>query len=409
MLKTNETKVLRDPIHGYIHVDLQVIWDCINAKEMQRLRRIHQLGGDFQVYHTAEHSRFSHSLGVYEIVRRMVHEIDQLNEVLSDYEKAVAMLAGLLHDIGHGPFSHAFEGISSYKHEEYTVKIILEDSEIHQILQACDARLPEDVASIIQYRHPKECMNQLVSGQLDADRMDYLLRDAYFTGTSYGKFDLERILRTIRVKNGKIVVKASGIHSVEDYIMARYHMYWQVYLHPVARSYEALITLLFRRMKEVYALHPEYLSDMKMFYPFLCNKDAGIEALYRLDEAAALYGFSELVSCKDEILRDISYRLLNRRLFEYVTLKQPEDLERIRLHVCLLGYDPDYYVYQDVVSQKPYSPYKSNESGHNIWVLEETGKVKELSMASDIVRALTRADLKEESKIYFPEEKLNVK
>lgn len=338
MLKTNETKVLRDPIHGYIHVDLQVIWDCINAKEMQRLRRIHQLGGDFQVYHTAEHSRFSHSLGVYEIVRRMVHEIDQLNEVLSDYEKAVAMLAGLLHDIGHGPFSHAFEGISSYKHEEYTVKIILEDSEIHQILQACDARLPEDVASIIQYRHPKECMNQLVSGQLDADRMDYLLRDAYFTGTSYGKFDLERILRTIRVKNGKIVVKASGIHSVEDYIMARYHMYWQVYLHPVARSYEALITLLFRRMKEVYALHPEYLSDVKMFYPFLCNEDAGIEALYRLDEAAALYGFSELVSCKDEILRDISYRLLNRRLFEYVTLKQPEDLERIRLHVCSLGY-----------------------------------------------------------------------
>ena len=377
MLKTEETKVLRDPIHGYIHVDLKVVWDCINAKEMQRLRRIHQLGGDFQVYHTAEHSRFSHSLGVYEIVRRMVYEIDQLREVLSDYEKAVVMLAGLLHDIGHGPFSHAFEGISTYKHEEYTVKIIMENSEIHQILAACDARLPEDVASIIQYRHAKECMNQLVSGQLDADRMDYLLRDAYFTGTSYGKFDLERILRTIRVKNGRIVVKASGIHSVEDYIMARYHMYWQVYLHPVARSYETLLSILFRRMKEVYALHPEYLSDVKMFHPFLCGADAGIDALYRLDESAALYGFSELVTCRDEILRDISYRLLNRKLFEYVTLKNPEDLERIQLHVQALGYDPDYYVYQDVVSQKPYSPYKSNESGHNIWVLEESGKVKE--------------------------------
>ena len=409
MLKTDETKVLRDPIHGYIHVDLQVVWDCINAKEMQRLRRIHQLGGDFQVYHTAEHSRFSHSLGVYEIVRRMVYEIDQLREALSDYEKAVAMLAGLLHDIGHGPFSHAFEGISMYKHEEYTVKIITENSEIHQILAACDARLPEDVASIIQYRHPKECMNQLVSGQLDADRMDYLLRDAYFTGTSYGKFDLERILRTIRVKNGRIVVKASGIHSVEDYIMARYHMYWQVYLHPVARSYETLLSILFRRMKEVFVLHPEYLSDVKMFHPFLCGADAGIDALYRLDESAALYGFSELVTCRDEILRDISYRLLNRKLFEYVTLKYPEDLKRIQLHVQALGYDPDYYVYQDVVSQKPYSPYKSNESGHNIWVLEESGKVKELSKASDIVRALTRADLKEESKLYFPEEKLHIK
>lgn len=409
MLKTEETKVLRDPIHGYIHVDLKVVWDCINAKEMQRLRRIHQLGGDFQVYHTAEHSRFSHSLGVYEIVRRMVYEIDQLREVLSDYEKAVVMLAGLLHDIGHGPFSHAFEGISTYKHEEYTVKIIMENSEIHQILAACDARLPEDVASIIQYRHAKECMNQLVSGQLDADRMDYLLRDAYFTGTSYGKFDLERILRTIRVKNGRIVVKASGIHSVEDYIMARYHMYWQVYLHPVARSYETLLSILFRRMKEVYALHPEYLRDVKMFHPFLCGADAGIDALYRLDESAALYGFSELVTCRDEILRDISYRLLNRKLFEYVTLKNPKDLERIQLHVQALGYDPDYYVYQDVVSQKPYSPYKSNESGHNIWVLEESGKVKELSKASDIVRALTRADLKEESKLYFPEEKLHIK
>ena len=409
MLKTEETKVLRDPIHGYIHVDLKVVWDCINAKEMQRLRRIHQLGGDFQVYHTAEHSRFSHSLGVYEIVRRMVYEIDQLREVLSDYEKAVVMLAGLLHDIGHGPFSHAFEGISTYKHEEYTVKIIMENSEIHQILAACDARLPEDVASIIQYRHAKECMNQLVSGQLDADRMDYLLRDAYFTGTSYGKFDLERILRTKRVKNGRIVVKASGIHSVEDYIMARYHMYWQVYLHPVARSYETLLSILFRRMKEVYALHPEYLSDVKMFHPFLCGADAGIDALYRLDESAALYGFSELVTCRDEILRDISYRLLNRKLFEYVTLKNPEDLERIQLHVQALGYDPDYYVYQDVVSQKPYSPYKSNESGHNIWVLEESGKVKELSKASDIVRALTRADLKEESKLYCPEEKLHIK
>ena len=359
MLKTEETKVLRDPIHGYIHVDLKVVWDCINAKEMQRLRRIHQLGGDFQVYHTAEHSRFSHSLGVYEIVRRMVYEIDQLREVLSDYEKAVVMLAGLLHDIGHGPFSHAFEGISTYKHEEYTVKIIMENSEIHQILAACDARLPEDVASIIQYRHAKECMNQLVSGQLDADRMDYLLRDAYFTGTSYGKFDLERILRTIRVKNGRIVVKASGIHSVEDYIMARYHMYWQVYLHPVARSYETLLSILFRRMKEVYALHPEYLSDVKMFHPFLCGADAGIDALYRLDESAALYGFSELVTCRDEILRDISYRLLNRKLFEYVTLKNPEDLERIQLHVQALGYDPDYYVYQDVVSQKPYSPIRA--------------------------------------------------
>ena len=305
MQKTDEVKVMRDPIHGYIHVDEQVIWDCINAKEFQRLRRIHQLGGDFQVYHTAEHTRFSHSLGVYEIVRRMVGEIPHLKESLNEYEKVTAMLAGLLHDIGHGPFSHAFEGISALKHEEYTVKIILENSEIHHILEAVDPNLPKDVASIITYQHPKECMNQLVSGQLDADRMDYLLRDAYFTGTSYGNFDLERILRTIRMVDGRIVVKESGIHSVEDYIMARYHMYWQVYLHPVARSYEALLTVLFKRLKDLYRIDTSICEAVPMFAPFLSGEAASIEALYELDEAAALYGLSCLIKWKDDISKDL--------------------------------------------------------------------------------------------------------
>ena len=405
--KTNETKVLRDPIHGYIHVDLQIIWDCINAKEMQRLRRIHQLGGNFQVYHTAEHSRFSHSLGVYEIVRRMVSEIETLHNHLNDYEKACVMLAGLLHDIGHGPFSHAFEGISKYTHEEYTVKIITENSEIHQLLYDCDPNLPNDVASIIDYTHPKDCLNQLVSGQLDADRMDYLLRDAYFTGTSYGNFDLERILRTIRLVDDKIVVKESGIHSVEDYIMARYHMYWQVYLHPVARSYEAILSILFTRLKDVYEKDPSILQDVKMFHPFLAGT-ADIHELYQLDESAALYGFSLLQDSRDEILRDVAYRLLNRRLFEYVVYKDECDLLRIKTQVQALGYDPSYYVYLDAVSQEPYSPYTSREDGHNIWVLKDHGDICELSLASDIVRALTRADLKQEQKIYYPKEKLNV-
>ena len=406
MQKTDEVKVMRDPIHGYIHVEEQVIWDCINAKEFQRLRRIHQLGGDFQVYHTAEHTRFSHSLGVYEIVRRMVGEIPHLKESLSEYEKVTAMLAGLLHDIGHGPFSHAFEGISVIKHEEYTVKIILENSEIHRILEAVDPNLPRDVASIITYQHPKECMNQLVSGQLDADRMDYLLRDAYFTGTSYGNFDLERILRTIRMVDGRIVVKESGIHSVEDYIMARYHMYWQVYLHPVARSYESILTILFKRLKDLYKTDTSICEVVPMFAPFLSGEVADIQALYELDEAAALYGLSCLIKWKDDIAKDLSYRILNRKLFEYKTVKNIEDGMDIVSEVEKLGYDPKYYVYHDAVSQTPYSPYARNENGHNIWVLEKDGSVVELSKASDIVKALTNADLKEEKKVYYPIEHL---
>lgn len=402
--KTNEHKVMRDPIHGYIHIDDQVVWDCINTKEMQRLRRIHQLGGDFQIYHTAEHSRFSHSLGVYEIVRRMISEIYELHEQLSEYEKITVMLAGLLHDIGHGPFSHAFETVSVLKHEEYTKKIIMEDSEVHQVLKKVDPGLPADVAKIITYEHEHDLLNQMVSGQLDADRMDYLLRDAYFTGTSYGNFDLERIIRTIRICDGRITVKESGIHSVEDYIMARYHMYWQVYLHPVARSYEGMITMLFQRMKERYLTHPEQLTSVAMFHPFLRQEPASIDEFYRLDEAAAFYGFSLLRDCEDAILRDLARRILDRDLFEYKSIYDEQTILSMKKAAAAHLFDPVYYIFCDKASQTLYSPYKRNESGHNIWILSETNEVKELSTVSDIVHAICHEKMKEDYKVYFPRE-----
>lgn len=404
--KTAEPKVLRDPIHGYIHVEDQVIWDCINAKEMQRLRRIHQLGGDFQIYHTAEHSRFSHSLGVYEIVRRMVHEILELSQQLSDYEKIAVMLAGLLHDIGHGPFSHAFEAVSQRKHEEFTQKIITEASEIHAILQAAHPHLSQDVADIISGRHQNDLLNQMISGQLDADRMDYLLRDAYFTGTSYGHFDLERIIRTMRIVDQKLTVKESGIHSVEDYIMARYHMYWQVYLHPVARSYEGLITMLFRRMRDLYCVQRETLAAVTMFHPFLANGEASIDDLFCLDEAAAYYGFSLLRNHEDTILRDLTRRVLDRDLFEYRTLTSEKDIEIIRAGLRKLQLDERYYIFTDKAAEKLYSPYSRKDSGHNIWILCEDRQVRELSEVSDMVHAVCGSPTKEERKVYFPKEVL---
>lgn len=401
--RLEETKVMRDPIHGYIHIDLEVIWDCINAKEMQRLRRIHQLGGNYQVYPTAEHSRFSHSLGVYEIVRRMVKEVDDLR-TLSEYDQVSVMLAGLLHDIGHGPFSHAFEGLSQVHHEEFTKRIILEDSEVHAILSNVHEQLPKDVAAIIMYEHSNDLLNQIVSGQLDADRMDYLLRDAYFTGTSYGNFDLERILRTIRIRNDRLVVKESGVHSVEDYIMARYHMYWQVYLHPTARSYEGMLYLLFQRLKALYQKDPSSLQSASMFFPFLSGTSASIHDLFVLDESAAIYGFARLRNHTDPILSDLAGRILDRRLFEYHTIKQSCEKEIISEQVQKAGFDPAYYVYEDFVHQKPYSPYLLCEEGHNIWVLCSDGSVKELSQVSTIVRALSNARVEEDHKIYYPKE-----
>ena len=353
MLKTcEETKVLRDVIHGYIHIELQVIWDLLNAKEFQRLRRIHQLGGVFQVYHNADHTRFSHSLGVYEIVRRMVHEIKDISDRLNEYEKTTVMIAGLLHDIGHLPCSHGFERVCDIPHEEFSKRIILGDSEIHDILYKADPGLPQDVADIISYKHKNGLLNQIVSGQLDADRMDYLLRDAYFSGTSYGNFDLERILRTIRVKDGRIVVKESGMHSVEDYIMARYHMYWQVYYHPIVRSYEILMEKIFNRMRDIYPENKEMFDDLKMFVPFLSGEPT-IKDHLRLDESAAFYGFTLLCQKEDKILKDLCVRVLNRKLLDYKSVKNEEDVEKIKQEVISKGYNPTYYVRVDKASKSP--------------------------------------------------------
>lgn len=250
--RTDEPKVLRDPVHGYIHVDQQVVWDCINDKWFQRLRRIKQMAGAHMVYHGAEHSRFSHSLGVYEIARRMGEEVADIKDALSPRERVVLQLAGLLHDIGHGPYSHSFEEVSGISHESLTCRIIEENTSITKILENASHGLSKEVADVIRHQSRNPLLPALISSQLDADRMDYLLRDTYFTGTSYGLFDLERILRTLRVHDGqKVVVKQSGMYAVENYIMARYHMYWQVYYHPVCRCHAVMLKSLFQRMRDI--------------------------------------------------------------------------------------------------------------------------------------------------------------
>ena len=268
------------------------------------------------------------------------------------------------------------------------------------MLKQVSVDFPQKVASIIDYSHPNELLNQIVSGQLDADRMDYLLRDAYFTGTSYGKFDLERILRTMRVKDNKIVVKESGIHSVEDYIMARYHMYWQVYYHPVGRSFEAILYSIFKRMKDLYKENPTCLEDLQMFIPFLKQEDTMADH-FKLDENAALYGFTLLSEGNDPILKDLSRRMLNRDLFEYENIQDLLDLDIIIDRVKEMGYDPEYYVITDSAKQSPYKPYKAGE-GHNIWILREDDSIQELSKISNIVSAIVRGNQKEDKKAFFP-------
>lgn len=400
--KLSETKVLKDPVHSYIHINYEVIWNCLDSKEFQRLRRIRQLGGDFQVYPTAEHSRFSHSLGVYEIVRRMVTEIKSLSVELSEYDKICVMLAGLLHDVGHGPFSHAFEHVTNHSHEDYTAKIILGGTELNQVLTEVSPRLPEDIVSIIEHDHPNDILNQIISGQLDADRMDYLLRDSYFSATSYGQFDLERILRTMRVRkideNKKaLVVKYTGIHSVEDYIMARYQMYWQVYYHPVARSYEAVFIQLFNRLKDIFKDNKEYFSDMKVLIPFLEKNVVSVEEYFKLDENSLLYCCSLIQDKDDEIAADLARRLQNRRLFEYVDYSE-ENLAQIKNMLKEQNLDEKYYLRVENVEASVYSPYK----GRKILIEQLDGKIVALEKASTIVESITKGETKREGTIFYP-------
>ena len=400
--KLSETKVLKDPVHSYIHINYEVVWNCLDSKEFQRLRRIRQLGGDFQVYPTAEHSRFSHSLGVYEIVRRMVTEIKSLSVELSEYDKICVMLAGLLHDVGHGPFSHAFEHITNHSHEDYTAKIILGETELNQVLTEVSPRLPEDIVSIIEHNHPNDILNQIISGQLDADRMDYLLRDSYFSATSYGQFDLERILRTMRVRkideNKKaLVVKYTGIHSVEDYIMARYQMYWQVYYHPVARSYEAVFIQLFNRLKDIFKDNKEYFSDMKVLIPFLEKNVVSVEEYFKLDENSLLYCCSLIQDKDDEIAADLARRLQNRRLFEYVDYSE-ENLAQIKNMLKEQNLDEKYYLRVENVEASVYSPYK----GRKILIEQLDGKIVALEKASTIVESITKGETKREGTIFYP-------
>lgn len=403
-----ESRVFRDPIHRYIHIYHLPFWQLINTREMQRLRRIHQLGGTHQVYQTAEHTRFPHSLGVYEVVRRML-ELETFQGQLNDYERLSVLCAALLHDIGHGPFSHSFEHVFTLSHEDFTQRIILDPhTEVNQVLSRYHPELPEDVAKIIAKTHENPLLIQLISSQIDGDRMDYLLRDSYFTGTSYGHFDMERILRTLRVKNKQIVFKESGVQAIENYILARYHMYWQVYYHPTTRSYERLLILIFRRIRDLYQSGYRFEVAMPYLMPFIRRQDVSVEAYLKLDESCLLYYFSLLEEGSDAILSDLCTRFLSRKLFKYRNLRDEADYAEIKEILEKLGYDCRYYLAMDDPKQTHYIHYGAGHEVEEIQILSPDGSIHLLPEVSEIVHAIVESKLdKQDKKVYFPKEVKN--
>ncbi|WP_010531543.1 HD domain-containing protein [Lentibacillus jeotgali] len=400
----HEEKVFKDPVHRYVHVQDRVIWDLIAAPEFQRLRRIKQLGTSYLTFHGAEHSRFNHSLGVYEIVRRIIGNFEDRDD-WNDDERLLCLCAALLHDLGHGPFSHSFEKVFKLDHEHFTQQIILGDTRIHTILELVEPGFSQKVADVIDKTYEDKLVVSLISSQIDADRMDYLQRDAYFTGVSYGHFDMERILRVMRPIEDQVVIKSSGMHAVEDYIMSRYQMYWQVYFHPVTRSAEVILSKILHRAK--YLFENNYTFKLKPFhFVSFFNENVGLADYLKLDESIVFYYFQLWQEEDDEILRDLCERFMNRRLFKYIEFNPNQQMnEWMELYKLFqkAGINPDYYLEVDSSSDLPYDFYRPGEEDERLPInlLTQDGSLKELSRNSDIVESIS-GKKRTDHKLYFP-------
>lgn len=407
-----EEKVFKDPVHKYIYVQDQTIWNLINTREFQRLRRIRQLGTSYLTFHGAEHSRFSHSLGVYEITRKIISQFERSG--YADWpkeEKLVSLCAALLHDVGHGPFSHSIEEVFDTRHEDWTCRILLEDTEVNAVLREFDPGLPDRIAAVIRKKYDKPIVISLVSSQMDADRMDYLLRDAYFTGVNYGTFDLDRILRVLRPHQGRIVVKESGMHAVEDYLMSRYQMYWQVYFHPVTRSSEIILRQIFRRAKELYGGGYSFqwmIEPLRMLLAGTLN----VEDYLSLDEALVQTAFTQWTYESDALLSELCRRFMHRRLYKYVAMDNADDelWEEIRDQFIAIGLNPDYHLEIDFPYDMPYDVYRpGTRAAENekppILLLDNEDRLSEISAKSDIIRSITGLH-QGKYHLYYPEEQV---
>lgn len=410
-------KVFRDPVHDYIYIQDPLILDLIDTPEFQRLRRIKQLGTSSYVFHGAEHSRFNHSLGVYEITRRFVNYFEKYypsqtegDGLWQNDKRLVTLCAALLHDIGHGPFSHTFEKIFQTDHEALTIQIILDPkTSVHQILRKVCADFPQQVANVIDKTYPNQQVVQLISSQIDADRMDYLLRDAYYTGVSYGKFDLARITRVIRPYKNQIVFDYSGMHAIEDYILSRYQMHMQIYFHATSRGMEAVLQKVFARARALFEQEPQ-LSDSicASFKPF---RDCtwSLKDYLNLDDYVLGAFFSQWKDSEDAVLADLATRFVNRHPFTSIIVQENTQTHltvALQQELMALGFNPENYLLTLSSFDIPYDfyqPGKSTSTNKPIQLLTKSDHLVELSQASALVKAL-RGQISGDQRLFFPRE-----
>ena len=392
MKKLSREQVMKDPIYGYIHVDLEVIKNIIDTSIFQRLRRIRQLSGVQMVFHGAEHSRFSHSLGAYEVAHKFL-TIPDLNEALNERMKALFLCATLLHDLGHGAYSHAFEDIFHTNHEYIGARLIVENKDLKHVLDQVDDTFASDVAGIITKTGKYPLIEQLISSQLDVDRLDYLERDAYF--------DLDRLMRVMRIKDGKVVFKKSGVHAIENYLISRYHMYWQVYYHPVSRAYEIVLEKIYKRVKDLCLDDYHFKGDIEPMKAII--KDPNHLASYiKIDDFYMNGLIASFLDTKDDILRKLADDFMNRNIWKYVDYDDKHQEEIKQISQSFNDNERPYFTTARTIENLTYS---EEDLGNQIHILMPDDTISTLQAESRIVRGLILTGVRSDHKFFYRKEK----
>jgi uncharacterized protein len=396
----------RDPLHNIIALDESLADDrlivaLIDSAEFQRLRRIKQLGIALFTYQGAEHSRFTHSIGVMHLMTRALNLLGAHHSI-SEEARIVGRAGALLHDLGHGPLSHVMEKVFRFHHEDWTCRIVQDDStEVNRLLRAYQPQLPEQLAALYKHSYSPAFVTQLVSSQLDCDRMDYLLRDSLMTGAKYGIYDLEWVLHALKIDEAsdRVYVEAKGLYAVEEYLQARYYMFRQVYFHRTLRSAEAVLVSTLTRARELIEQDQlQFRMRGSVFEKMLLGQPVTTREYLQMDDTDLTFHLKQWTRDRDAILADLAARFIDRKLFKTIDLEFVGDearrfWERAEAVVRGAGFDPTYYLVLDRAGDVPYYGYYSPvgvdpksliyiESG---WPRPE---IHEISEVSEVVRGM---------------------
>ena len=387
----NKRKIINDPVFGFINVPNDFLYDIIQHPIFQRLQRIKQLGLASFVYPGAQHTRFQHSLGAMYLTHEAIKQLRQNGQEITPEEADGVLVAILLHDIGHGPFSHVLENtlVSGISHEEISLRLM------QQTNSEMDGKLTLAIR-IFQDQYPKHFLHQLISSQLDMDRMDYLRRDSFFTGVTEGVIGSARLIKMLDVYNDQLVIEAKGIHSIENFLIARRFMYWQVYFHKTAVAAERMLIKILGRAKEL-SLAGETLFATPALAYFLTQsvttetfdkQSETLDHFIHLDDSDILSAIKVWADHNDVVLSTLSRHFINRKLFKTTTCEPLSASERADLlaaygaHFGISEHEASYFFEARAITTSTY-----DFTDAKILILLNDGTVKDVTQVSDILDA----------------------